>query len=246
MMKIWLIIVLVIILSSVLVMGYLGFVPGLSAVMGSNKPRDLGVKYTQADLNSLMAKNGIQDAALPDTNNPAGSLVYSGSKAVKADFTQAELTARMADNEKIKFNPVSDTQLKINPDGTAEVSGIMDLNMVGDGATAFGMAKEDFEKIMPYLDQAKALNSKPAFYAKGKVSVVNNQLSMDLDKAEIGRMPLPLDQIPMDTVTSEFEDLMGNVEGLNIKSLQFEDGKMSFDGTLPAKVSSARKAVALP
>jgi len=240
-MKTWMIIVLVIILVPVLTLGYLGFVPGLSTVMGSNRPRDLGVRYTQADLSSLMAKNGIQDVALPDTSNPAGSLIYSGSKAVKADFTQAELTARMADNEKIKFNPISDTQLKINADGTAEVSGIMDLNMVGDGATAFGMPKGDFDRIMPYLDKAKALNSKPAFYAKGKVSVVNNQLSMDVKEAEIGRMPLPLDQIPMDTVTSEFESLMGNVEGLNIKSLQFENGKMSFDGTLPAKVSSARK-----
>ena len=75
-MKKWLIVVLVLILIPTLVLGYLGFVPGVSAIMGSNRPRDLGVRYTEADLSSLMAKNGIQDVVLPDTEVPRGSIVY--------------------------------------------------------------------------------------------------------------------------------------------------------------------------
>jgi len=237
----WLVIVLVILLVPVLVLGYLGFVPGLSAIMGANKPRDLGVKYTQADLQSVMAKNGIQDVVLPPSETPKGSLRYEGSKPLKNSFSQSEITARMAENEKVKYNPISDTQVRFNPDGTAEISGRMDLNMVDEGAEAFGMDPQDFEAVKPYLDGFKALNSKPAFYAKGTCTVINNKIQMDVQEAVIGRTSLPLDNVPMDKVVEQFEELMTKVNGLNVKSLDFKDGKMSFDGSVPAKVHSVIK-----
>jgi hypothetical protein len=240
-MKTWLIIVLAIILIPTLVLGYMGFVPGLSDIMGSNRPRDLGVRYTQADLNSMMAKNGVQDVVLADTSIPEQSLSFSGSKPLKNSFTEAELTARMNDYTKVKYNAVSDMQLRINADGTTEISGRIDLNGAEDCAAAFGMPKQDFDKLKPYLDKAKVLNPKPAFYAKGTVKIVNNQLSMDADRVEIGKLPLPMEQMPMDAVVRESETILANVEGLNIKSLEFKDGKMNFDGTVPAKVSAAIK-----
>ncbi len=240
-MKKWLIVVLVIVLVPTLVLGYLGFVPGLSEVMGANKPRDLGVRYTDADLQSLMAKNGIQDVVLPPSDVPKGSLVYEGSKPLKNSFSQEEITARIADNEKIKFNPVSETQVRLNPDGTVEISGRMDLRIVEQGAEAFGMDMQDYAQVKPYIDQFRALNPNPAFYAKGTCSVTNNQIQMDIDEATIGRTPLPLDQMPMGEIVDQFEELMGNVNGLEVKKLTFEDGKMDFDGSVPAKVSSVIK-----
>jgi hypothetical protein len=240
-MKKWIIVVILIILIPVLVLGYLGFVPGLSDLMGSNKPRDLGVRYTQADLNSLMAKNGVQDVVLPPTSNPAGSLRYEGTKPLKNSFTQEELTARMADNEKVKYNPLSEPQLRINADGTAEMSGKIDLDMIEDSATAFNVPDYTVQEAVPYIDKVKAINPNPAFYGKGKIVIKDNQISLDMQKAEIGRTPIPLDQLPMDRITSGMEDMMGLVPGLNVKSLTFEDGKMSFDGNVPAKVSSAIK-----
>ncbi len=240
-MKKWIIVVIAVLLIPVLVLGYLGFVPGVSAIMGSNRPRDLGVRYTEADLQSLMAKNGVQDIELMGISTPEGSLVYSGSRPLRNSFSQEELTARMADNEKVKYNPLSEPQLRINPDGTAEISGRADLDMIDEAAVAFNAPSRRVEAAMPYIDKIKKLNSEPAFYAKGKIAIVNNQIELDLQKAEIGRTPLPLDKIPKEDLEGYLEEMMNVVPGLNVKSLTFEDGKMSFDGTVPEKVSSARK-----
>lgn len=47
--------VLVLVLVPVTALAYIGSVPGLTEVMGANKPADLGVRYTSADLNSLVS-----------------------------------------------------------------------------------------------------------------------------------------------------------------------------------------------
>lgn len=50
--------ILILIIVVILLLGYLGFVPGVSAIFGSNKPRDLGITHTQADLDSAQTKLG--------------------------------------------------------------------------------------------------------------------------------------------------------------------------------------------
>ena len=43
-------------LAGVLFLGYIGMIPGLASILGSDKPRDLGIQYTQADLDSAQSK----------------------------------------------------------------------------------------------------------------------------------------------------------------------------------------------
>ncbi|MEK7874346.1 MAG: hypothetical protein AAB502_10895, partial [Chloroflexota bacterium] len=64
-MKTLLIAVAVLVVVAVLAGGYFGFVPSVSSIFGSNRPRDLGVRYTQADLQSLRGKTGTQYHSLP-------------------------------------------------------------------------------------------------------------------------------------------------------------------------------------
>lgn len=240
-MKKWMIIVLILVLIPVLVLGYLGFIPGVSAIMGSNRPKDLGVSYTNEDLASLMAKNGIQDAVLPDTDVPRQGLIFSGSKPVKNTFTQEELTARMNDYTKLKYNSLSDIQIRVNDDGTTEISGRIDLKNTEGCFIAFGMPQQDYDELKPYIDKAKILNPKPSFYAKSSLSVVNNQIELNLEEAKIGRVVVPTKQIPDGYIERVGETMLGNIDGLDIKSLTFKDGKMSYEGSVPAKVSGTLK-----
>ncbi|MCR4401145.1 MAG: hypothetical protein NUV35_09835, partial [Syntrophomonadaceae bacterium] len=46
-------------------LGYVGLVPGVAGLLGSDRPRDLGVRYTAADLASGNAKTGTKTTALP-------------------------------------------------------------------------------------------------------------------------------------------------------------------------------------
>jgi hypothetical protein len=46
---VFLVVVGILVLIPILVLGFLGFMPIVSDIMGTNRPRDLGVKYTDAD-----------------------------------------------------------------------------------------------------------------------------------------------------------------------------------------------------
>lgn len=74
-MKVFLIIIAVIILAIVLFLGYSGFIPGVSALFGSNKPRDLGVNYTETDRASAREKSQIEYVSLPANIPNSQSLV---------------------------------------------------------------------------------------------------------------------------------------------------------------------------
>lgn len=63
-------------------LGYYGFVPGLSTLLGSAKPRDLKVEPTPQDLESARAKTGIAFGELPKGLPAAVSLEFSGRKDV--------------------------------------------------------------------------------------------------------------------------------------------------------------------
>ena len=49
MFKLFFKLILVLVIAAILTAGYLGFVPGLSTIMGADKPKDLGITYTQDD-----------------------------------------------------------------------------------------------------------------------------------------------------------------------------------------------------
>src|SRR5450756_747130 len=66
----------------VLGLGYLGFIPVVAGVFGSDKPRDLGVKATAADLQSANGNTGVKLTELPPSSSPQGScLLYTSDAA---------------------------------------------------------------------------------------------------------------------------------------------------------------------
>ena len=86
---------IVVIIVVVLGLGYLGFVPGVSKILGSDKPRDLGITYTAADLKSITSKNHVQRIVLESAPDIKSSFVLQGSQAMTNVFTDKEITARL-------------------------------------------------------------------------------------------------------------------------------------------------------
>ena len=90
----WLSITLgVLIIVMVSVGGYFGLVPGVSSIFGSDKPKDLGVTYTEADRLSGRAKAGWEVIELPSDLLPEESYSFTGQNAVDTTFNERELTA---------------------------------------------------------------------------------------------------------------------------------------------------------
>jgi hypothetical protein len=233
-----------IIIIVLLALGYLGFVPGVSDLFGSNKPRDLGVTYTLDDFQSARAKTGIGITDSPSTNLPSTelpsnttseqSLKLSNQGAANIILTQAELNALLS-NPQWKNYPLSDCQLRINPDGTVEFTGILLKDrLVGYGKT-IGTTKDKLRFLTDYL---KYLPSNPAFYIKGTVAVANGQIvNADITDFHVGNLSLtgPV-QDHMDRLIQLAQTKMAKSHDFSIQSLKLANGQLEFEGTLPGIV----------
>jgi len=109
-------------------LGYFGFIPGLSSLLGTDKPKDLGIKYTQMDYESALEKGGGELKKLPTTSTE--SILYEGSHKVKEKFTTQELTALAQEKEEWVDYPLENLQIRINDDDTCEIAGIIKLTKI--------------------------------------------------------------------------------------------------------------------
>jgi hypothetical protein len=225
---------------AVLAGGYFGIIPGVSKLFGSDKPRDFGIKATDADYASESAK-GIKFVAMQQgsaSTTPAETRQINGSKAVSASFTAQELTAAINKKPNWIYSPVSDVQFRFNPDGTGEVSGVLRVDHLRGFAEATGISQREVGKALDYL---RLTNSNPAFYLKGYLSIADGKIDLDAQRVEIGRFPVPLSVIGDNKarIISSIENKIVVVfPGLSVKSLNIEKGQLQFEGTLPELIAS--------
>lgn len=227
-----LLIILLLLSLPILFVGYLGFIPRVSSILGSNQPRDLGVKATSADLDSVNRQNSITYQKL--TDNSPSSILYSGQKDISVSLTSSEITA-LANSPKWKYYPVKDVQIKINPDGSGEVSGILFLDRLPGYLETAGLSSE----LAKVAADSLHLKGNPPFYLKGMVTVTDNQITLNIQKVEIGRVSIPQKFITDNQfyLVELANARRQSVPGLNIKSLNLSGSKFNFTGTLPETIS---------
>lgn len=184
--KLLILLIIFVILCSVFILGYLGLIPGLSTLLGADKPRDLGIKYTQADLKSCRSKSRVEYTSLPDSSSPSQTRQVSGQREVAAEFTSAEITATM-NNQPWRFWPYQNVQVKFNADGSGEISGVLIKDRIPGYAATIGIPKEAADFAMKFLP------ANPVFYVKMKADLTDNKVSLFEPQAlQIGRLPMPL------------------------------------------------------
>ena len=233
-----LLVIVVLIVAAALVGGYYGLVPGVSALFDSDRPRDLGVRYTQADLQSLRGKTGTQYQSLSADVPPEASRSYSGQRSVTASFTDKELTAEL-NSVPWKYDPLVDAQVKFNVDGTVEFSGLLLKDKVPDYVRAMGLTPTEIQLM---LDQLNIIPGDPPFYAKGRFEITNNQVTTyDVQTLEVGRVVVPesVRREGRSTFIALVERRMRTLPGFHAKSITVEGGVLKFDGTLPAVIATA-------
>jgi hypothetical protein len=252
----------VLVIAIVLVLGYLGLIPGVSNLMGTNKPRDLGIIYTQADYNSARAKSKIAYEVLPSGTPASQSLQRSGQNNINTAWSSAEITSLM-NGRPWKYWPYKDVQVKLNEDGSAEISGVLDKSKILNYAAAINLPTEVVKYAVNFLP------ADPVFYVKGRATLTENKVGLfEPQKVEIGRMPLPLGTLlsfapslietayaqSLQDFTADLSKVqdkktyiinyinkrLASIPGFYAKSAEFGKDKLIFDGTLSAKESTAR------
>ena len=251
---------LLVFLGIVFVFGSLGYIPGLSKLLGAEKPRDLGVKYTEEDYKSARAKSQLEYATLPENTPITQSFQFSGTRKVNTSWNSAEMTALMNDRP-WKYWPIENVQLKINDDGTAELSGIVIKEKLEGYGIAIGVPEEVVATVVDFLPPT------PTFYLKGKTSLENNEVKdFEFSSVYLGKMPLPVDTLmsllknstPHPTYAADpaselskykgkreaiinfINEKLSSLPGFNAKKAYFDDGKLYFDGSLSAKEATVK------
>jgi hypothetical protein len=235
---------IVVIIVVVLGLGYLGFIPGVSRILGSDKPRNLGITYTAADLKSITSKNHVQRIVLESAPNIKSSFVLKGSQAINNVFTDKEITARLGQESDWSLNPFTNVQIKIGENGVVEASGVVRVDRLKGYAEATGVSSQEIEAVSKGMDKYKIPKISFPAYVKGSLSIENNKLNIDLSELYIGKIPVA--KALYSQAKSAFEGFVyerltsGGYGSLSVKSLSFSNGKMSFSGNIPKVITTAK------
>lgn len=237
--KIFLGILASILLVVILVGGWFGVVPGASNLLGANKPRDLGIRYSEADYQSFLATtktNFLDYATAPDNPlKPGKKTVFADPVSVNGlNVSDVELTAAAANTDWL-WMPLKNAQVKFSP-GTVEVSGNIDttylkefINFIG----GVGYSQEDIDKGIEY--GKKLVGSSPALYFKAKASVTNDVLSYKVEQVQVNRFSVPID-IASKVLGTGTSNAIIRADNFEAKSVTATDGALIFSGTYPSTI----------
>lgn len=207
-----------VILGVALVTAASGFikVPFLTALLGADKPRDLGVKYNPAAFNSMLKKYGVEVSGAAENYCLTCAIQYS-VETVKMDarVTSEELTSFIrATNDKKGF--FKEVQIKLGSGNKLEASGLLNLRSYG----------YDFEG--------------PVYAAGSIVKDGEKRVKIKIDRGESGRLPVPGEyaQKAGDELERVINEQLARMPNLKIESLGIEDGVLHFRGDFPKKVTA--------
>jgi hypothetical protein len=204
------------------------------AVSGAMKAKDLGIRVTAQQAQLAQEKVRVAVVALPGDVPVSESIRYEGKQSLTYSMDSRELTALALSHSKYKYFPFSNTQIRINTDGTVEISSTVDTMKAFSFATAIGFAPGDLEKVM---NDYHIPRSTIPIYVKGSGSVTNGKVILNLDAGSVAGIPVPMslvnDRKPQ--IIGILEDGMNNTPGFEARSLTFTGGEIHFDGTAPEK-----------
>lgn len=230
-------IIVIILLIPVLVLGYLGFMPGVSSLFGANNPKDLGVHWTAADYASYQQKTGAQFlnfANAPDNPaKPGKKIVFADPKQMDLALTQSEVTATINSVGWV-WMPLKDVQVKFD-NGAVEVSGKLNTANIANFVKFIGGVGYDQSQVDKALSWVKRFAGDPAIYIKANASVVNNNLSLQIVQAKVGRLSVPLD-VAGKVLNAGTGSIEHNAIGYNVQNATFSNGQLHFTGISPTTI----------
>jgi len=207
------------VVGGVLAAGTTGLVPGVSGVLGTNRPRDLGVRYTEADYESGLAKIPGHTVTNPEYMCFTCAYESQGSVPADATFTQEEFTAQV-NTLNAEKGPVSDAQVRFNDDGSIE--------------TAAAIADSMFNGPV---------------YARGRIASVGpRSVELAVDEAEVGRVGLDESRTTeVTTLANQFiGDFFRKNPGLSVETLEVGADGVQFKGTFPERMEGDPNVVPAP
>lgn len=226
-----------------LILAWSGLAPGLSALVGADRPRDLGVQYSGVDRQQYLSKSGERfEPSSPSSDHPVSperSVPIPEPQSpdepqwIETSFTQEELTAALNQGAP-EWLPLQDMQLRLG-DETIEVSGLLETRKVPrllQRLRQRGTDEADLARIAEYVDKLPKL---VPVYVKATGAVRDAQLELALQEVEVGRLPLPIETLA-EGVPTTVRETVKRTDHFAIDSAIPQDGSLVFRGILPRTI----------
>jgi len=214
----------------ILILAFLGFIPGLSDLFGATKPKDLGISYTQQDYSQAHKKTDIDRKVISD-DYQREFFLSPQNHFVDDTLTSAEVSAWI--NERAwKHYPFSNLQIRFNPDNTVEASGNVDIKkFINYIQVLGGMTDKEAQQVSSYMP----LSGSPAFYLNFTGNVQNDQVEIRFSKAKLGNLPISSGIVASYThkLVEFIEEKVLNHPSVNFNELRPDNGLLKVIGTLP-------------
>ncbi len=230
-------IVLIVMTIIVLVLGFL--FPGLLWT------KDLGIKYTDADYQSVLAKlDYIKDAIPTGDSRDDYAYTYGKTTNIETEFTSAEITA-FINTDRPSYYAVKNVQVRINSDGTIDASGIVNVDYFLSEVLSGKFSREQIVKEIPALGFLPGSVNLALNFDGG---IINNKASGSINSAEVQGIPIPTEYVNSDeaisTVTGGLNDMLtknSSKSGSVFEKLAVENEKIVLKGQFPSSLNRVKK-----
>lgn len=215
------------VVGAIVGLAYLGFVPGLSDLFGSNTPRDLQAAHTAADLTSAQTK--LDQTILTGETAPSLKTIKNGgSSTVDTVLTGREFAGHLE-----AIHPVKDLQIVFHDDGTFEAAGRIDRPRIVTYAKLLGFSNVGEVDVLGAVN--KYLPGSPIFYLRGRGSIEKGVPIMTLTEAKLGRLPASTAGLAK-TLVAYAKLNLDKIPGLDIATMKIGANGVSVVGDVPAAV----------
>ena len=200
-------------------LGYSGFIPGVSTFFGSDKPRNLGVKYTQQDL--INAQSKLRQKLLDAPIDANQKINLEAGPPIDTILTSEEFSAHIE-----RVHPVSELQIKL-VGSNFEASGKIEKTRIEQFLKTWKLTINNAQ-VLDLVN--KYLPANPVFYIAGTGSAENNNIKLTFTKAELGRLPLPTKQLE-ELAELYMKVLINQITGFKVEKAFIENNQLYYKGT---------------
>lgn len=214
--------IFLLILTVIIVAGlsYVGVMPFFSKFLA--KQVDLGMKADPSLVTAFETKYGKSNG--------------TGKVKLNVDLSSQEITSVFAVwGMRNKNFPLYNVQVRFNPDGTGEASGILKIGTGITFAKNLGYSNSEIDKGKEYI---KYVSGDLPLYVKGTGGMTNNILSINPSTLQIGRVTVPesIAKLAFEAVGDMIERRIAQIGGADIKDANFKTGVFHLDGTVPETI----------
>lgn len=209
------VIIVIMIIISVIASTGIFYVPGFSEALGTNKPRDLGVKADPATFNALLARESVKLSGPASNYDLTANIKYGQAQPMDVTVSSEELTSMMQETNNAK-GALKNMQVKLGNNNQMEMSADADLQKFGYPVNGPIYMKGTLEKS-----------------GSGSVNVI-------VKEGSLGLIPVPegILQQAGDGVEQQINRQLSSMPGMRIDNLEIQNGQLHYSGAFPQTASA--------